>query len=511
MGKLTEKLVYVLLLAIIGLSGTVLFFEDSLTGLVSVLKQSLAEHVDNSGRVLKIGYLFPPKDLNPWSTDQVTQSRLLDVYEGLVSLDENLLIRPALAVSYGLVGEKEWHFHLRDGVKFHNGKELDISDVIYSLEQAKFLQTEFAENVEKIKEVGQSELIILTKRPDPLLLNKLAKIAIVPVNFTDFSTPVGTGVYQVSDSSDLADISYQRNANYWSNLAYFPNLHVMSISGKDDRVSALKNGQIDFLVNVPPDAANEIVDAGYELAKIPSLEVGFVMFNLKDDKLSSRSLRLAVAQALNKDSFLDLAYGFAKVIDQFIPNGVFGYNPQISKIDFDKDAAEKELAKGFSSFERIKLTFYFPDSLKLLGQYFKEQLVQVGIDVDLKPISDQQLQENLKKGDMQFYYMGWRHDTGDAISFLSQVVHSPVSGFGEYNGNGYSNKLVDTLIEKSQVNLNQQERLKDMQQIMKLITEDDLIGVPLFETESLFAYNKEMNFVPRVDSLVYPSQIKKAK
>lgn len=511
MGKLTEKFGILLLTAIIGLSGAALFFEDSLTGLVSVLRQSLVQQIDNTGQTLKIGYLFAPKDLNPWSTDQVTQSRLLDVYEGLVELDENLLIRPALAVSYGLVGDKEWHFRLRNNVKFHNGKQLEVSDVIYSLEQAKMLQTDFAENVEKIEKVDQSELMIFTKRPDPLLLNKLAKIAIVPASFTDFSKPVGTGVYVVADSSDLTDINYQRNANYWSDLAYFPNLEIKSIVGKDDRVNALKDGEIDFLANVPPDAANEIIDAGYQLAKIPSLEVGFVMFNLKDEKMSNKSLRLAIAQALNKDSFLDLAYGFAKVIDQFIPNGVFGYNPQIAGINFDKEAAEKELAKGFSSFERVKVVFYFPESLKLLGQYFKEQLVQVGVDVDLKPVSDLELQENLKKGNMQFYYLGWRHDSGDAISFLSQVIHSPGTGFGEFNGNGYSNKLVDTLIEKSQVNLNQQERLKDMQQVMKLITEDDLIGVPLFETESLFAYNKEMKFIPRVDSLVYPSQIKKTK
>lgn len=511
MGKLTEKFGILLLIAIIGLSGAGLFFEDSLTGLVSVLKQSLVEQVDNSGRVLKIGYLFAPKDLNPWSTDQVVQSRLLDVYEGLVELDENLLIRPALAVSYGLVGDKQWHFHLREGVKFHNDKQLDVDDVIYSLNQAKNLQTEFAENVEKIEKISASELVINTKKPDPLLLNKLAKIAIVPANYADFSKPIGTGVYRMGDTSNLSDITYQRNANYWSDLAYFQNLEIKAISGKDDRVNALKDGDIDFLANVPPDAANEITDAGFELAKIPSLEVGFVMFNLKDEKMSNKALRLAIAQALNKDSFLDLAYGFAKVIDQFIPNGVFGYNPQIASINFDKEAAEKELAKGFSSFERVKVTFYFPESLKLLGQYFKEQLVQVGIDVELKPVSDQELQENLKKGDMQFYYLGWRHDSGDAISFLSQVVHSPAAGFGEFNGNGYSNKLVDTLIEKSQINLNQQERLKDMQQVMKLITEDDLIGVPLFETESLFAYNKEMKFIPRVDSLVYPSQIKKIK
>lgn len=511
MGKLTEKLVYVLLLAIVGLSGAGLFFEDSLTGLVSVLRQSFVKEVDNSGQTLKIGYLFAPKDLNPWSTDQVTQSRLLDVYEGLVELDENLLVRPALAVSYGLIGDKEWRFHLRDGVRFHSDKVLDIDDVIYSLNQAKTLQTEFAENVEKIDKINQSELVIFTKKPDPLLLNKLAKIAIVPANFTNFAQPIGTGVYKINDATDLSDINYQRNANYWSDLAYFPNLEIKSISGKNDRVNALRDNDIDFLVNVPPDAVNEIIDAGFEIAKIPSLEVGFVMFNLKDQKMSNKSLRLAIAQALNKETFLDLAYGFAKVIDQFIPNGVFGYNPQIANIAFDKAAAEKELAKSFSSFEKIKVTFYFPESLKLLGQYFKEQLVQIGVDVDLKPVSDQQLQDNLKKGNMQFYYLGWRHDSGDAISFLSQVVHSPVAGFGEFNGNGYSNKLVDTLIEKSQVNLNQQERLKDMQQVMKLITEDDLIGVPLFETESLFAYNKEMKFIPRVDSLVYPSQIKKTR
>lgn len=493
------------------LSGSGLFFEDQVSGLVSLFNYD-KEQIDYTGKILNITYLFAPKTLNLYSDDPSTLTRLNDVYEGLVFLDENFSIKPQLAVSYGLMNETEWEVTLRKGVKFHNGKDVDLDDVIYSLNLAKDYNTGFAvdfiDTLDRFERKNDETIRFFTKFPDPLFLNKLSKIKILPENFTDFDHPVGTGPYQITDTSDLNNLVYMRNENYWGKLPYFGKIQIKSIISKNDRVDSLINGDTDFLVDVPPDAVEEIKDYKFKVDLIPSLEVGFVMFNLSDKNFARKEVRKAIANALNKVSFLDLAMGYAKPVNQFIPNGVFGYNPDIIGFEYSPDIAEKELSSIISSFEKLRLGFYYPENLKLLGQYFKDQLIIVGIDLTLNSLSDSDLQEGILSQKLPFYYMGWRNDSGDALFFLKSVIHSKTQdAYGLYNGANYKNDKVDQLIEKSEINLNLKERLEDMQEVMRIVVNEDIIGVPLFETQSIFAYRNDLLFTPRLDSLVYPSQI----
>lgn len=495
------------------LSGGFLFFEDQLSVLVSLFNYDQNKSIDQSGQVLKLAYLFAPQNLDPYSTDPAASIRLHDVYEGLVGVDENLTIEPGLAVSYGLIGDRVWEINLRSGVVFHDGSELEAGDVIYSLETAKKHSTgpvaDLMASVESYEQINIRTLKITTKTPDPLFLSKLAKMPVIPSGFEDFTKPIGTGAYVIDNSTDLSDIKYRRFDNYWGNLPYFGAVQIRAVTSKNDRVDGLLSGEIDFLVNVPPDAVQEIRDNGFNVDMIPSLEVGFVMFNLNDRNFSQISIRKAIAQGLNKDSFLDLAMGYAKTINQFIPNGVFGYNPDLKGFAYSQEAAEKEIGTAVSSFEKLKVKFFYPESLKLLGQYFKEQLILIGLDVELHPVSDTELQEKIQSQELPFYYLGWRNDSGDALPFLKSVLHSKTTGsYGIYNGMSYNNKKVDELIEKSETNLNLQERLKDMQDVMRMAIDEEVIGVPLFETQSLFAYRADLIFNPRLDSLVFPSHIR---
>lgn len=513
MEKLLNKYGISFLIALAVISGAFLFFGDQLMLMADSLHLSGTTSVNNSDRVLKIAYLFKPANLNPYNGDSFTQTRLLDVYEGLVRIDENLNIRPGLAVSYGLKNENEWEFTLRNGVKFHNGQLLTADDIIYSFEQAKqgandAVLIELLSNISEIKEINEQSLVIKTKEADPLFLNRISKLAIIPNNFKDFARPIGTGAYQITDTTDLGQINYTRNDNYWGDQAYFKRVQVLAVPSKEQRINGLFNGGIDVLVDVPPDAVELIKAANIQIKLMPSLEVGFVMFNLNNEELKNRDLRVAIAKSLNKVVFLDAAFGFAKTVNQFVSNGVFGYNPDIQGYPYNQNEARAEISKKVSGFENIKLQFFYPENLKLLGAYFKEQLHFVGIDLELIPLSDQELQERLKKQDMGFYYLGWRSEMGDALPFLKAVVRAKNGDMGIFNGSNYKNDKVEELISQSEHNLNLKDRLKKMQEVMKIIVMDDVMGVPIFETDSIFALIPTLDFQPRVDSLVYPSAIK---
>ncbi|MGL5831260.1 MAG: ABC transporter substrate-binding protein, partial [Candidatus Altimarinota bacterium] len=432
------------------------------------------------------------------------------VYEPLVVADRNLVIRPHLAVSYGLENEKVWEMVLRKGVRFHDSSDLKMEDVLYSLEKAK-ASKEFLNGIEKVEAVDDQTLKITLKLADPLFLAKLSRVFIVKKDFSDFAQPIGTGAYRIVDSADLNKILYQRFDSYWGEKPFFEYLQIWSVPQKNARIDGLINKEFDFLVNVPPDSVEELVSRGLKLDFIPSLEVGMLMFNFKSGiSVNALNVRKAIELGLNKPDFLDISQGYATVLSQFIGSGVFGYNPELLSLERNVEEAKKEMSKTIGVFENLKVQFYFPENLNLLGQYLKDQLIQVGIDLDLKPLSEVELSERLRKGELGFYYFGWRHDFGDSMPFLRSVMHSRAEGgYGDLNGMNYKNERVDELIKKSEQNLNVAERLVDLQEVMKIVVKDDLVGIPLFETESIFAYQNNLVFQPRLDSAIYPTDVSK--
>lgn len=498
------------MLLLVAVSGALLFFEDEARISVNLLLENeLLVQKDNQ-ETLKIAYLFGIENLSPFTENLNIKARLYDVYEPLVIADRNLVIRPNLAVSYGLENEKVWEMVLRQGVKFHDGSDLKMEDVLYSLEKAKESK-EFLSGIEKTEQEGEQILKITLKTPDPLFLAKLSRVFIVKKDFSNFAEPIGTGAYRIVDAADLNKILYQRFENYWGEKPYFEYLQIWSVPQKNARIDGLINKEFDFLVNVPPDAVEELVSRGLKLDFIPSLEVGMLMFNLKPGiSVNAMNVRKAIELGLNKPDFLDISQGYATVLSQFIGSGVFGYNPELLSVERNVDEAKKEMTKTIGVFENLKVQFYFPENLNLLGQYLKDQLIQVGIDLDLKPLSEVELSEQLRRGELGFYYFGWRHDFGDSMPFLRSVMHSRAEGgYGDLNGMNYKNDRVDELIKKSEQNLNIAERLADLQEVMKIVVRDDLVGIPLFETDSIFAYQQDLLFEARVDSAIYPTDVSK--
>ena len=101
------------------------------------------------------------------------------------------------------------------------------------------------------------------------------------------------------------------------------------------------------------------------------------------------------------------------------------------------------------------------------------------------------------------FVIGWQAENGDAGDFLDAFIHSK----GEYNNGRYVNVVVDKLIENSRKELDPAKRLQTLQKIMELVN-NDLIGIPLFESSRLYAVKKGVVWEPRLDGLVLASDVK---
>ncbi len=504
----------ILFLALLGL-GTRLFFEDELSGALNSLQsQKPAESADKNtaNSNISIGYAFSPQSLEPTLFNPVTRSRLVDIYEGLVRTDRNLKIEPALALSWGLIDPKTWELKLRPDVKFHSGRRLEMQDVIASIKRAQTWQNSQLKNllstIDSLHAVSAQKLRIITKNSDPLLINKLAVVFIFPREIADFENPVGTGPYRfiAKNGNEITLAAFQ---NYWGRRPYFKQVTLKTIPDKNDRISALEKGGIDLLADVPPSSAKPLSSENFLIKTVPSLETNFLVFNTQNSLLKDPSLRLAIAKSLNRQTFVDLADGYAHPVSQFVSNGIFGFNPELKNQLFDQGAATKLLPQNSKTFERLALTLDYPQGLEVLGQYIQAQLRALGIDLKLNPLPTADLQQKIKDRKSDFYYLGWKSELGDSDDFLKNVVHSRDEKglYGEFNGSNFQNRNIDELIEKSEQDLNPKTRLKNLQNIMKVIVQDYVIGVPLFESDTIFAGNKNLNFDPRIDGYILASEI----
>lgn len=461
-------------------------------------------------------YADPMSSLEPTKYDVPNRSRMVNVFEGLVRLDRNLKIQPALAISWGMIDEVTWEFKLRPNVRFHNGDRMTAEDVIASLERSRDYEksevASLASDIEKIEIVDNSKIIIKTEVPDSILLNKLSALFIVPEKLIDNleENPIGTGPYFIKEWEIDNYLRLKRFKDYWGEKPKYENVLLQTIVDRDDRIQATVDGEVDILMNVPPSFVDFLGRYRMVMKVKPSLEVNFLMFDIEDSDniFAKRELREAIRYAIDKDIFASLSDGYAHPVSQFVNKGILGYSSDIEDTSYDLNKA-KSLFKKVEGFTRLKVMLDLAEGLDIFGEYVGGQLAELGIGVTLNFMSLGDLKKKITSGDSQFYFFGWRSELGDALGFYKSVVHSKTSDgqYGQYNGGNYKNEQVDRLIEEAEKNTDYELRSNQLREVMRIIVEEDILGIPLFESEVIYGVKDYLKWEPRVDGYIVISEI----
>jgi peptide/nickel transport system substrate-binding protein len=389
-------------------------------------------------------------------------------------------------------------------VKFHDGSALDVEDVKASFDRAmSYPGSELTGLLSTIKDLQIEDDLnfkIITSDPDPLLLQRLSMILIVPSEYRDrkMETPVGTGSYEF-DSWDVGKkITLKSFDGYWGEKSKFEKVEMYSVADKFDRVDMLINGDADLLAFVPYDGVDYVKENGFNIVSVPSLEVQFLLFNMRSNRLMSNiKNREFVSFSVNQKSLIDAIGGYARSVSQFVGSGIFGFSPYIPDHVYDFDAAA-ELAKETGLVGKT-VQFHLGQGLTVLGDYLREKLGEMGVNVVVSYLNESDLLKSMESGKADIYFLGFKSGIGDSSSFLSFIPYSD----GPYNYLGYKNEYVDKLIKGSLMEMNFFSRQNDLQEAMKIIVEEDVIGVPLFEYEVVYAFNDKVIINPRIDGIIY--------
>jgi peptide/nickel transport system substrate-binding protein len=462
-----------------------------------------------SGDQLVIAYAEAPESFSPLSYEAAERKYLLDIYEALVRHDNSFNHDSSLAVSWGRLDDYTWDFKLRQEVIFHDGSEFDANDARYSinlaLEHTDSELKSLLSTIEEVKVTEEHRLEIVTLEPDPLLLDKLTYVFMVPEDYWDFDTPMGTGPYypvSYESSEDGADFTLARFDGYWGAAPFFDEAVLTYIPGAEERLEAMLAGEVDFLANVPPQYVEDFEEAGIGVSGFPSLEVSFLMLNM-DSAFGDLGLRGAVYHALADDYAEVLGSGYLMATSQYAAMGIAGFSPKIPDRQQNVEQAEVFLSDYSGT---TQLFVDLPVGLEALGEKLQEDFEAVGLELFVEMHEADEYEDYVLSGDSDAYFFGWKYDLADVMDFYNAVAHSRGDDFGSFNVIAYSEDDVDVLIEEVNSVFDEVERGVLISDITRLLTGDKAI-IPLFESKVLYGISPDLTWPTRLDGQILASEI----
>ena len=238
-------------------------------------------------------------------SNQTDYSRGTMLYNGLTSLDGSLTPQPALAESFDTKDAKVWVFKLRKDVKFHDGKPLTPTDVVFSVMRHKDAATAskakaLADQIDTVKASGANEVTVTLSAPNadlPVILGTF-HFMIVKDGTTDFSTGIGTGPYKLKEFKPGVRSIAVRNEAYWKpGQPYLDEIEFVGIGDEGARVNALLSGDLDLAGSVNPRSVDRIKGTP-----------GFSVFSTQSGQYSDLIMRKDIGPGANPDFILAMKH-----------------------------------------------------------------------------------------------------------------------------------------------------------------------------------------------------------
>jgi len=471
-----------------------------------------------------------PDTLNPLLTrsrDMINFFGL--IYEGLFEYDQNMKPRPCLVESWEVEEEgRLWRFHLRKGVKFHDGSLLTGEDVVFSfivLQQGNldsFFQKGLAsnDNIQKIEvdlfDVHTVNVYLETpinNMPDimtfPILPKKIYQSDVYMMERKDDMNfiPIGTGPYRVSEMLlEDGQIKLERNNDWWGKRPYIYSILARVYQDEMQIKQAFRSGEVDLIDITSAVTDPYSLDDDTKNYRYLTRSYECLAFNLEHPILGDIAVRKAIAYALNrKDIIFKVYLNNAEATDVPIPSDSWLYDGASRIYDFEREKAIKLLDEaGWIDLndDRIRDKIIDSDTVELkftiltnednsmrkdVAELIAQQLRQVGIAVQSMTVPWEEFETILLDGDFDAVLTGYYLDMFPDFQFM---FHSKAIGNGLNNFIRYRDEELDRLIDEAAV-LYDHDRLAESYSRIQRRLVDQLPLISLyFQTASLLTNNR---------------------
>jgi peptide/nickel transport system substrate-binding protein len=434
-----------------------------------------------------------PADLDPRiGTD--AQSEEIDglIFDGLVQRGGHKDLVPDLAQSWETPNPLTYVFHLRRGVKFHDGRPFTSTDVKYTLDSIKSgaVQTTKRGSFDLIQSVDTPDdatVVIHLREPYASFIFNLSRLAIgiVPKDSGAglAQEPIGTGPFKFVSMKPDEEILLERNTDYFGNVAKISRLRMKVVPEAIVRALELRKGTADIggVDSLTPDMIVTLAkEPGLVVDEQPGTQLAYVGFNFSDPILAHREVRQALAYATDRESLMRyLLRGQARPASSLLPPSNWAYDPHVRKYLYDPDEAERLLdAAGYRRRTdgvrfHVTLKTSTEESARLLGEALADQWRRVGVVVDLRSLEQGTFYADISRGSFQVYELRWTGYTNDDPDIFDYVFNSKrIPPLGANRGH-YHNPALDALLDAQRVEMDRGKRKQLVWKIQEMVAEDE--------------------------------------
>lgn len=454
--------------------------------------------------------------------------RLVDVEVGT---DGNSKIVPSLAESWDISDDGlEYTFHLRQGVKFHNGNDFTAEDVAYTFHRMLTVEggvnTEFIDQIKGADELlaGETDTLegvevvddytikVTLKEPFAGFLASISSpgVSIYDSEATeaagdqfgmDPAVTVGTGPFEFSSWSFNNQLVLTRNEDYWKGASGLPGVVIKIIPDTETQSMMFESGELDILdLDYAADSVDRFTET-YPDQIVQGPRVGIVYFTMNFNKEPFQDVRVrkAVQMSIDRQAILDALYGGRGQVEQGIfPHGLIGFNPDQGEIKYDPEAAKALLAEagyadGFDM--EIAADSSASDTMTMALEIVSDQLAEVGIRAEIKNYDESTWLETRKSGELGSFMSTWSADYNDPDNFIYTFFGNEEKT--RIRSINYPDTEVMERVAKARTIVNEDERLAEYKALEEKLIHEDAAWVPMFSRLHLFAVSKRVQgFAP---------------
>ncbi|HEY7491926.1 MAG TPA: ABC transporter substrate-binding protein, partial [Candidatus Tectomicrobia bacterium] len=437
-----------------------------------------------------------PATLDPaLVTDIYGGAIVRQIFDGLVQFDANLRPIPALAEFWEASWDgRTWTFSLRQGVRFHHGREVTAQDVVYSftrlLDPARsWPVTEFFQHIQGARAYMQGQApgvqglraidrytfqMVLEEPLAPLLaVLGLTNTVVVPQEEVEkpgnrfAHAPVGTGPFTFVRWQPNQEIVLAANDHYFEGRPFLDSVvFKISIGTRlEETFAAFLKGNLEETI-IPSGKRDEVRTnpqyRKYQHFRKPTLSLLYLGFNTRRKPFDDRRVRQAFNYAVNKEAIVrDIAgMGYLPAVGA-LPPGLAGHEPDLPGYDYNPAKARALLAEaGYpngTGFPVVQLwSSHQAASTKAELAAYQRYFAALGVQVEIHYAPDwPAFKALLEQGGPSMFRLIWVTDIPDPDNVLFPLLHSA----SPTNRTFYSNPRVDQLLEQARTDLDEAQRI----------------------------------------------------